>query len=49
MEPDRELIIGNKTYKKLQPSDFLDLFKKNTRCNMGLPGNNNGTICDRLD
>jgi hypothetical protein len=48
MKPDSELIIGNKTYKKLQPSDFLDLFKRNTRCNMALPGNNNGTVYDRL-
>ena len=48
MKPISELIIGNKTYKKLQISDFLDLFKRNTRCNMVLPGNNNGTIYDEL-
>lgn len=29
-------------------NDFLDLFKNNTRCNMAIPNNNNGTIRDEL-
>tara|TARA_B100000700_G_scaffold326280_1_gene437356 strand:- start:6363 stop:7079 length:717 start_codon:yes stop_codon:yes gene_type:complete len=45
---NKHLIIGNKPYGSLLLDKFLDLFVENTRCNMGMPKNNNGTICDEL-
>lgn len=42
------LIIGNKPFEKLKINRLLDGFENNTRCNMGIPNGNNGSIKDRL-
>ena len=48
------LIVGNKPYKNLSMDRIIDAFDVNYRCNMSMPGNNNGTkycflgLCNHL-
>lgn len=42
------LVLGNKPYRSLQIGKVLDCFKNNVRCNLGIPGFNNGSITDEL-
>tara|TARA_B100000787_G_scaffold60652_1_gene44283 strand:+ start:8142 stop:8999 length:858 start_codon:yes stop_codon:yes gene_type:complete len=37
------IIIGNKSYKKIDLNEIIDSFEKNIRLNLSLPNNNNGT------
>ena len=43
-----KIIIGSKPYKKLQVNKVLDSFRRNVRCNMGIPRENNGLVKDEL-
>lgn len=45
---DTFLVIGNKPYYKFPMGTIIDSFERNYRCNLGMPGNNNGTKFDQL-
>jgi hypothetical protein len=41
------IIIGSKPYELINVSNVIDTFTHNVRCNINLPGNNNGTKYDK--
>lgn len=40
------IIIGSRPYERFSFNEILDTFSGNCRCNLALPNNNNGTVCD---
>lgn len=42
------IIIGNKTYKKLEINCLIDYFTNNVRLNMGIPNGKNGCLKDKI-
>ena len=48
MKKQKVLVIGNKPYQKLSLDKLIDSFCNNVRCNLSLPGLNNGSIVDEL-
>ena len=41
------IVIGSKPYELINVSNVIDTFTHNVRCNINLPGNNNGTKYDK--